>query len=307
MGVTTTGVNQTEQHAATERQRLEGRGRAHAQASAASSSTRRSTRSERAVQRHVLVPGHGDRIGLRRLPARRAEQLHPVGRHAVLHLRNQYGGAFAQDSWRVAVEPDGELRRAVGLHGSRGTRSTTRSRRSFPGSNRSCIPTAPAGFVYPGDAGIPPHAVAGPPQVLAAHRRRVRADVRGRLPEDVIRRRRTEQHPSRASASSTRPFQGLSAGIMYSIPPYGDNYLSPAPPLFDTPFITAADGTNNGQPFPHTPAPLDASPSNPGTSVDWSQAAADQRRPVLLPRQRRAVHAQLHGLGRPAARDRPSC
>ena len=58
---------------------------------------------------------------------------------------------------------------------------------------------------------------------------------------------------------------------MYSIPPYGENYLSPAPPLFETPFITAADGTNNGQPFPHTPAPLDASPSKPGTSVDWSR------------------------------------
>ena len=39
---------------------------------------------------------------------------------------------------------------------------------------------------------------------------------------------------------------------MYGVPPYGYNYLSPAPPLFETPFITAADGTNNGQPFPHT-------------------------------------------------------
>jgi hypothetical protein len=57
---------------------------------------------------------------------------------------------------------------------------------------------------------------------------------------------------------------------MYSIPPYGYNYLSPAPPLFATPFITAADGTNNGQPFPHTPAPTDASASKPYT-LDWSQ------------------------------------
>jgi len=63
---------------------------------------------------------------------------------------------------------------------------------------------------------------------------------------------------------------GLSGGIMYSIPPYGENYLSPAPPLFDQPFITAADGTNNGQPFPHTPAPFDASPQKPG-HVDWSR------------------------------------
>ena len=58
-------------------------------------------------------------------------------------------------------------------------------------------------------------------------------------------------------------FQGLSAGIMYGVPPYGYNYLSPAPPLFETPFITAADGTDNGQRFPLPPPPLDASASNP--------------------------------------------
>ena len=66
-------------------------------------------------------------------------------------------------------------------------------------------------------------------------------------------------------------FQGLSAGIMYGVPPYGYNYLSPAPPLFDTPFITAADGTNNGQRFPQQFPPFDASPSNPVTNIDWSQ------------------------------------
>ena len=38
-------------------------------------------------------------------------------------------------------------------------------------------------------------------------------------------------------------FPGLSAGIMYGVPPFGYNYLSPAPPLFATPFINAGDGT----------------------------------------------------------------
>jgi hypothetical protein len=42
-------------------------------------------------------------------------------------------------------------------------------------------------------------------------------------------------------------FPGLSAGIMYSVPPFGFNYLSPGPPLLATPFITAATGFNNGQ------------------------------------------------------------
>jgi hypothetical protein len=64
---------------------------------------------------------------------------------------------------------------------------------------------------------------------------------------------------------------GLSAGIMYGVPPYGYNYLSPAPPLFATPFITAANGTNNVQRFPFPSPPLDASPNHPYPNVDWSK------------------------------------
>jgi hypothetical protein len=64
-------------------------------------------------------------------------------------------------------------------------------------------------------------------------------------------------------------FQGLSAGIMYGVPPYGYNYLSPAPPLFDQPFITAADGTNNGQRFPFPTPPLNASAKRP-YNIDFS-------------------------------------
>ena len=45
-------------------------------------------------------------------------------------------------------------------------------------------------------------------------------------------------------------FPGLAAGIMYAVPPFGYNYLSPGPPLLATPFITAATGVNNGQRFP---------------------------------------------------------
>ena len=45
-------------------------------------------------------------------------------------------------------------------------------------------------------------------------------------------------------------FPGLAAGIMYAVPPFGYNYLSPGPPLLSTPFITAATGYDNGQRFP---------------------------------------------------------
>jgi len=52
--------------------------------------------------------------------------------------------------------------------------------------------------------------------------------------------------------------------------PYGSTYISPAPPLFSNPFITASTGFDNGQRFPLHYPPLNASASNPSLNVDWS-------------------------------------
>jgi hypothetical protein len=68
-------------------------------------------------------------------------------------------------------------------------------------------------------------------------------------------------------------FPGLAAGIMYGVPPFGYNYLSPGPPLLATPFITAATGVNNGQRFPFPFPPHNVSRSNPDTSVNWANFA----------------------------------
>jgi hypothetical protein len=54
-------------------------------------------------------------------------------------------------------------------------------------------------------------------------------------------------------------------------PPYGATYSSPAPPLFNDPFVTASTGQDNGQAFPVSLAPLNSSKSNPGSNVDFSQ------------------------------------
>ena len=53
-------------------------------------------------------------------------------------------------------------------------------------------------------------------------------------------------------------------------PPYGLSYTSPGPPLFATPFITAANGSFTGNPFPLTFPPLNASPSHPNPNVGFS-------------------------------------
>ena len=66
-------------------------------------------------------------------------------------------------------------------------------------------------------------------------------------------------------------FEGLSAGIMSANPPYGYDYTSLAPPLFSTPFVTAASGQSIGQRFPLTLPPFGASPNHPVSNVDWLQ------------------------------------
>ena len=55
-------------------------------------------------------------------------------------------------------------------------------------------------------------------------------------------------------------------------PPYGLSYTSPGPPLFATPFITAANGTFLGNPFPLTfPALSGHTPGNPDANIDFTQ------------------------------------
>jgi hypothetical protein len=74
-------------------------------------------------------------------------------------------------------------------------------------------------------------------------------------------------------------FPGLAAGIMYGVPPYGYNYLSPQPSLFATPFINSADGAQNVDPFP-----LNFPPHNFPHRVLIRVSILRQSRPsVLLP------------------------
>jgi hypothetical protein len=64
-------------------------------------------------------------------------------------------------------------------------------------------------------------------------------------------------------------FPGLTAGIMYGVPPFGYNYLSPSPPLFATPFINSQNGAQNADPFPLGFPPHNVSASNPYTGFNF--------------------------------------
>jgi hypothetical protein len=183
-------------------------------------------------------------------------------------LRNKYGGAFGQDSWRIRSN----LTLNYGLRWDfmePWYDKYNQIQTFVPGQQSIVYPGAPTGLVFPTDPGIP--------RTLSPARNtfapRLGLAYAPSFHDRVLRTLFGDDGQSSVRASFGRFYTaipGLSGGIMYSIPPYGYNYLSPAPPLFDQPFITAADGTNNGQPFPHTAAPLNASASNPGI-VDWSQ------------------------------------
>jgi outer membrane receptor protein involved in Fe transport len=167
----------------------------------------------------------------------------------IFHLRNKYGAVFGQDSWRVTP-------RVTFNYGLRWDVMQPWYERDnaiqtiVPGQQSVVYPQAPLGLVFPGDPGVA--------RGLSPTRW---GNVSPRLGVAYAPNDKTSIRASYGVFYTA--FQGLSAGIMYGVPPYGYNYLSPAPPLFDQPFITAADGTNNGQRFPFDFPPSSVSPKNP--------------------------------------------
>ena len=173
------------------------------------------------------------------------------------YARHRYAAGFAQDSWRVS--PHVTLN--AGLRWDR-MEYWYEKYNQIPtfilGEQSVVFPTAPAGIVYPGDAGVPRTLVP------AGNRFSPRLGL--------------AWSPGAAEKTSIR----AGCGIYYSViqgntlafdepqPPYGLSYTSPAPPLFATPFISAANGVFNGNPFPLRFPPLDSSPSHPDGSIDYS-------------------------------------
>ena len=125
------------------------------------------------------------------------------------------------------------------------------------GEQSVVYPGAPTGLVFPGDPGIPgtlapTHYRNLAPRIGLAWSPGAKTSVRA------------------GYGMFYTAFEGLSAGIMSANPPYGYSYTSPAPPLFEAPFITAATGQNNGQRFPLPFPPFGASAQNPDRNVDWA-------------------------------------
>jgi hypothetical protein len=188
------------------------------------------------------------------------------------YLRNRYYGLYAQDSWRARSD----LTINAGLRWDvimPFWEKYNQIQTWVEGAESTLYPGALPGLLVPGDPGIPKTLS---PTSYRNFAPRVGLAYAPRFDHGFLRSvfGGSGQSSIRASYGLFyTAFPGLLAGIMYSVPPYGFNYLSPGPPLMATPFITAATGFNNGQRFPFPFPPHNVSASNPDTSVNWANFA----------------------------------
>ena len=185
------------------------------------------------------------------------------------YLRSRYFGLYGQDSWhaRSDLTINAGLRWDVVAPWSEKYNSL---QTWVSGVQSTLYPGAPPGLLVAGDPGIPSTITPAnysnfAPRIGVAYSPRFEDGFLGKLFG------RTGTTSIRASYGIFyTAFPGLSAGIMYAVPPFGYNYLSPGPPLLATPFITAATGYNNGQRFPFPFPPHSVSRAHPDTSVNWA-------------------------------------
>ena len=186
------------------------------------------------------------------------------------YARNKYAGLFAQDSWHLRPN----LTLNYGLRWDRIAPWSEKHNQisTFVAGEQSVVfPGAPAGILYPGDPGVsktlaPISNLSFAPRVGLAWSPQAKS---GGFLEKALGAPGTTSF--RASFGNFyTAIDALSISVLAANAPYGTTYTSPAPPLFATPFVTAASGQNYGQPFPYTFAPLNSSRSNPARNFDWS-------------------------------------
>ncbi len=189
------------------------------------------------------------------------------GRH--FYLRNRYGAAFVQDSWRARSN----LTVNLGIRWDLimpWWEKYNQIQTIVLGEQSALYPNAMNGLVVPGDPGIPSTLS---PSKFHNFAPRVGVAYSPNFNDGLLRAILGEAGKSSIRASYGifyTAFPGLTAGIMYGVPPYGYNYLSPEPPLLATPFINSSNGAQNTDPFPLNFPPHNVSASNPYTGFNFA-------------------------------------
>jgi len=195
--------------------------------------------------------------------------LYTQGFSPAFYERSKYVGLYVQDAWRIT--PNLTLNYGVRWdviapwseeHNQTGT--------LIPGEQSIVFPTAPTGFVFPGDPEVP--TTIAPtrysnlsPRIGLAYSPGWKNSLLGKLTGG----------PGKSSvrAGYGRFFtaiEGQTLAFETGNAPYGLTYTSPEHPLFTDPLIGAVTGTQYPQEFPVSVPAYGVSPTNPGATVNWS-------------------------------------
>ncbi len=184
----------------------------------------------------------------------------------LLDSRTRYGGAFAQDAWKVKSN----LTLNLGLRWevSMPWYDTQGKIQTFvPGQQSTVFPLAPTGLVFPGDAGIPKTLAPTKynnfgPRLGLAYSPGFTDGALGKI----------FGGPGKTSIRASFGVYYTSVedlNLFYEVAdaPFGLYWTSPVSVLFDEPFRIRANGQSLGQRFPFT-APIPGAPSN--KTLDFS-------------------------------------
>ena len=186
-----------------------------------------------------------------------------------LDERTKYLGFYVQDSWRAFPT----LTLNYGLRWeylSPWYDTQNKVLTYLAGEQSKAFPNAPVGVVAPGDPGIPRTLSKVQHDHFAPRFGLVYApDFREGLLGKIL------GSPGKFSirAGYGIAYQSIAGLELFTTgggPPYTPNYGGGEPPLLNSPFADRATGVVHTGIFPGPPPPVNASPSNPYTSFDWS-------------------------------------
>ena len=185
----------------------------------------------------------------------------------VLDSRTRYGGAFAEDTWKVKsnLTLNLGLRWEVSMpwYDTQG-----KIQAWVPGEQSTVFPLAPQGLVFPGDPGIP--------KTLAPTRYNNFSPRLGLAYSPGFSDGILGKIFGGPGKSSVRAAYGIyytsveDLNLFYEVAdaPFGLYWQSPVSVMFDQPFLIRTNGQSLGQRFPYT-LPIPGAPSN--KTLDFSQ------------------------------------
>ena len=182
----------------------------------------------------------------------------------LLDSRTRYGGAYAQDSWKV--KPNLTLNLGVRWEASMPWYDTQGKIETWnPGQQSVLFPKSPKGWVFPGDPGIPKTMAPTRynnfgPRLGLAYSPGFHDGVLGKI----------FGGPGKSSIRASYGMYYTSVedlNLFYEVAdaPFGLYWTSPNPVLFEEPFRNRQDGSSQGQRFPFT-IPTPGSPANKNLS-----------------------------------------